>query len=156
MQNVSINESKAEKILGIFFVVLGVLMIVAIIPWQIAAVDTDWYNQPRFFPYVVCGLMVILGVLLFLSGVRKQHMEDQEVYSVSRSGFMSVVFTMFLLCIYVGALHFIPYLPCTIVALAVLMWFFGQRKPQIMIPVALILPTIVYLGFTELLLLRLP
>lgn len=48
--NMSIQESKAEKMLGIFFVVLGILLVVAIIPWQIAAVETEWYNAPRFSP----------------------------------------------------------------------------------------------------------
>ena len=73
----SIQESKAEKMLGIFFAVLGILLIVAIIPWQIASV---------------------------------------------------------------GAL----------------MWFFGQRDLRKLIPIAVILPVIVYFGFTELLKLRLP
>ena len=104
----SIQESKAEKMLGIFFAVLGILLIVAIIPWQIASVQTEWYNAPRFFPYVISGLMVLLGVLLFISGVKKKNMEDQETYSISKNGLMSVVVTLLLICIYVGALHFIP------------------------------------------------
>lgn len=152
----SIQESKAEKILGIFFVVLGILLIVAIIPWQVAVVDTDWYNAPRFFPYVIAGLMVLLGALLFFSGVRKKNVEDQETYSVTKHGILSVVVTLLLIGIYVGALHFLPYLPCTIVALAALMWFFGQRDLRKLIPIAIILPIIVYFGFTELLKLRLP
>ena len=152
----SIQESKAGKMLGIFFAVLGILLIVAIIPWQIASVQTEWYNAPRFFPYVISGLMVLLGVLLFISGVKKKNMEDQETYSSSKNGLMSVVVTLLLICIYVGALHFIPYLPCTIVALGALMWFFGQRDLRKLIPIAVILPVIVYFGFTELLKLRLP
>ena len=154
--NMSIQESKAEKMLGIFFVVLGILLVVAISPWQIAAVETEWYNAPRFFPYVISGLMILLGVLLSWSGAKKKNMEGQETYSISKNGLMSVVVTLLLICIYVGALHFIPYLPCTIVALGALMWFFGQRDLRKLIPIAVILPVIVYFGFTELLKLRLP
>lgn len=131
----SIQESKAEKMLGIFFVVLGILLVVAIIPWQIAAVETEWYNAPRFFPYVISGLMILLGVLLSWSGAKKKNMEGQETYSISKNGLMSVVVTLLLICIYVGALHFIPYLPCTIVALGALMWFFGQRDLRKLIPI---------------------
>lgn len=152
----SIQESKAEKMLGIFFVVLGVLLIAVILPWQISKVDTDWYNRPRFFPYVISGLMVLLGGLLFWSGVRKKDMEGQETYSINRDGLLSVIITLLLICVYVGALNFIPYLPCTMVALAALMWFFGQRDFRKLIPIAVILPTLVYFGFTELLKLRLP
>lgn len=152
----SIQESKAEKILGIFFCILGVLLILVIIPWQIKAVDTDWFNTPRFFPYLISGLMVLLGVLLLISGIKKKDMEGQETYSVTKNGLFSVVITLLMICIYVGALHFIPYLPCTIVALAVLMWFFGQRDLRKLIPIAVILPIIIYFGFTELLKLKLP
>ena len=152
----SIRESKAEQLLGIVFFVLGLVLIVLIIPWQIAAVDTNWYNTPRFFPYVVSGLMVLLGALLFFSGLRKKTMEDQETYGVTKNGLLSVIFTLLLICIYVGALHFIPYLPCTIVALAALMWFFGQRDLRKLVPIAVILPIVIYFGFTQLLKLRLP
>ena len=96
----SIQESKAEKMLGIFFVVLGILLVVAIIPWQIAAVETEWYNAPRFFPYVISGLMILLGVLLSWSGAKKKNMEGQETYSISKNGLMSVVVTLLLICIY--------------------------------------------------------
>lgn len=48
------------------------------------------------------------------------------------------------------------YLPCTIVALAALMWFFGQRDLRKLIPIAIILPIVIYFGFTELLKLKLP
>ncbi len=36
------------------------------------------------------------------------------------------------------------------------MWFFGQRDLRKLIPIAVILPVIVYFGFTELLKPRLP
>ena len=152
----SIRESKAEQLLGIIFYVLGLVLIILIIPWQIAAVDTNWYNTPRFFPYLISGLMVFLGALLFVSGCRKKKLEEQETYGATKNGLLSVAVTLLLICIYVGALHFIPYLPCTIVALAALMWFFGQRDLRKLIPIAIILPIVIYFGFTELLKLKLP
>lgn len=152
----SIRESKAEQILGIFFAALGILLILFIIPTQIAAVKTDWYNAPRFFPYVISGLMVLLGVLLCVEGFRKKKAEDQETYEFTKNGVFSVIVTLLLIGIYVGALHFLPYLPCTIVALAALMWFFGQRDLKKLIPIAVLLPIVIYFGFTELLKLRLP
>lgn len=152
----SIQESKAEQILGIFFAVLGLLLFFLIIPAQIAEVKTNWYNAPRFFPYVISGLMVFLGVLLFVGGFRKKNMENQETYGITKNGVFSVVVTLLLIGLYVGSLHFLPYLPCTIVALAALMWFFGQRDLKKLIPIAIILPIIIYFGFTKLLMLRLP
>lgn len=152
----SIQESKAEKMLGIFFCVLGILLIVAVIPLQIPKVETDWYNSPRFFPYIIAGLTALLGVFLFRAGVKKKDTEDQETYSITKNGLVSVVVTLALLSLYVAALNFFPYLPCTIVALAALMWFFGQRDLRKLIPIAVILPVIIYFSFTILLKLKLP
>lgn len=152
----SIRESKAEKGLGIFFFVLGVLLITLIIPWQIAKVQTDWYNSPRFFPYAVSGLMVVLGALLFVSGVRKKKLEDQEIYSFTKKGVLSVVVTLGVIAIYVVLLSFLPYIPCTIAALGAMMWFFGLRDLRKLIPIAVLLPLLIYFGFTELLKLKLP
>ena len=65
-----LNESKAEKILGVVFTVLGVLLLAVIIPTQIAYVKNA-YPQPRFFPNIIAGLMTVLGIVLFASGWRK-------------------------------------------------------------------------------------
>lgn len=59
-----LNESKAEKILGVVFTVLGVLLLAVIIPTQIAYVKNA-YPQPRFFPNIIAGLMTVLGIVLF-------------------------------------------------------------------------------------------
>lgn len=153
----SMQESKAEKVIGIISVVFGLLLGFLIIPTQIAvAKDTAWYNQPSFFPNVIAGLFVLLGMLLFLSGVKKKDKKEQETYSLSLQGGKMVLITLGLVGLYVLALSFLPYIPCTIVGLGVLMWLFGQRDLKKLIPVAVLLPIIIYFSFTYLLKLRLP
>ncbi|MEG1578314.1 MAG: tripartite tricarboxylate transporter TctB family protein [Oscillospiraceae bacterium] len=152
-----IQESKAEKLLGIISVVFGLLLAFAIIPWQIDIVETAaWYNQPRFFPYVISGMFAVLGALLFMSGIKKKDKPNQETYTLDLTGGKMVLITLGIVGVYVLALAFLPYIPCTIVGLGILMWIFGQRNLKVVIPVSIVLPIIIYLSFTYLLKLRLP
>ncbi len=153
-----LNESKADKILGVFFTVLGLVLLVFIIPWQIAYVEGG-YPQPRFFPNIIAGLMVVLGICLFVTGLRKDKntkLEDQETYTFVPRETRLVLLTLLIVVIYVAALNFISYIPATMIFLAVMMLLYGQRKPLRIILVAVILPIIIYLGFTYGLQLRMP
>lgn len=156
----TLHENAAEKLLGVLATAFGILLIVLIIPTQINIVGkAPWYNQPRFFPYVVSGIFILMGVLLFLSGVKKSKRpttEGEETYEFSAQGTKMVLLTLGIIIFYVAGLSFLPYIPCTIVALGVLMWFFGQRNLKIGALVAIALPVIIYLSFTYLLKLRLP
>ena len=156
----TLHENVAEKLLGILATAFGILLIVLIIPAQINVVGkAPWYNQPRFFPYVVSGIFILMGVLLFLSGVKKGKRTStagEETYEFSAYGTKMVLITLGIISLYVACISFLPYVPCTIVALGVLMWFFGQRNLKIGALVAIVLPIIIYLSFTYLLKLRLP
>lgn len=153
----SLKESKAEQLIGIVSVVFGLLLIVLIIPTQInLAKNTPWYNQPRFFPYVISGIFILMGVLLYLSGVKKKGRTDQDTYSVELQGGKMVLITLGLVFLYVLSLSFLPYIPCTVVGLGILMWLFGQRDLKKLIPVSVLLPVLIYFSFTYLLKLKLP
>ncbi len=158
--SVTLKENKVERMLGITSAVFGLVLAFLIIPAQISvASKTEWYNQPRFFPYVISGIFVLMGILLFISGCRKAKLakpDQEEDYSFSAQGTKMVLITLGIMILYVSCLSFLPYIPCTIVGLAVLMWFFGQRDFKKLIPISIVLPIIIYLSFTYLLKLRLP
>ena len=154
----SLNESKAEKILGIVFTVLGILLLAVIIPSQIAYVKNA-YPQPRFFPNLIAGLITVLGVVLFATGLRKGKQPDQEdgeTYSLNLTEARMVLLTLVILGVYVAAMYVIPYIPATMIFLAVMITLYGQRNPfKIVIP-SVCLPIIIYLAFTYALKLRMP
>lgn len=156
----TLKESKVERLLGITSTAFGLILAFLIIPSQINIVSkAPWYNQPRFFPYVISGIFILMGVLLFFAGIKHGKTvsdEAQETYAFSAKGTKMVLITLGFITVYVASLSFFPYIPCTIVALGILMWFFGQRNLKTVIPVAIILPILIYLSFTYLLKLRLP
>lgn len=154
----SLKEGKTEVVMGVIFVVLGVLLLAVVIPTQIKYVDGA-YPQPRFFPQVISSLLVVLGIALSAGGfVKKKKMtdEEQETYSFRFKEVRLVLFTMLVLVVYVALLSVIPYLPATMIALAVLMVAYGQRNKWKIIAVAILLPIIIYIGLTYGLKLRLP
>jgi len=154
----SLNESKAEKILGIVFAVFGVLLLAVIIPSQIAYVKNA-YPQPRFFPNIIAGLITVLGVALFATGLHKGKKPDQEggeTYSLNFKEARLVLLTLVILGVYVAAMYVIPYLPATMIFLAVMITLYGQRNPLKIILPAVGLPIIIYFGFTYGLMLRMP
>ena len=137
----------------------GLLLAFLIIPTQIKYVDTDWYNSPRFFPYVVAGLFVVLGVTLFFSGRKKSATmrdEAQEVYAFPWEKIKMLLITLVILAAYVFAMEFLPYIPCTIVALAVMMIVYKQRNWLTIGIVSVAVPLVIYFSFTYLLKLRMP
>ena len=152
-----LKEGKAEVILGIFFAVLGLLLLLVIIPSQIAYVEGG-YPQPRFFPNIIAALITVLGAALAIGGFRKvkANKEDQEVYSVEKKQLLLVLITLGVLIVYVASMYFIPYLPATIVVTGVLVALYGQKSKLKIILTAVIVPVIIYVAMTYGLQVRLP
>ena len=153
----NIKEGKANLFLGIFFVILGAVLLAVIIPSQIAYVK-DAFPQPRFFPNVISGLMVILGIALAVSGYRtmKADKEGQEVYTFIPHEVKLVVITLIIIFAYVLLLNWLPYLPCTIVTLAILITLYGQKKIWKIALTAVLVSVIIYVGMKYGLSVRLP
>lgn len=157
MNGLSIKEGKAEIGLGIFFAVVGAIFLAVIIPTQIKYVEGG-YPQPRFFPDLISALTVVLGIALFIQGYRKHkaNKENQEVYTFKWHETRLVLITLGIIIAYVACMHFVPYLPATIVATGVLVTVYGQRKIWKIILTALLVPGIIYVGMTYGLQIRLP
>ena len=152
-----LKEGKAEVILGIFFAVFGLLLLLVIIPWQIAYIEGG-YPQPRFFPNIIAALITVLGAALAIGGFRKikANKPDQEVYSVEKKQLLLVLLTLRILIVYVASMYIIPYLPATIVVTGVLVAVYGQKSKLKIILTAVLVPTIIYLAMTYGLQVRLP
>lgn len=152
-----IKEGKAEIILGLFFAILGALCLVWIIPTQIKYI-ADAYPQPRFFPQIICALMTVLGISLFLTGLRKKkaNSDEQEVYTLEKKQAQLVLLTLGIIILYIISLYFVPYLPATIVATGVLIAVYGQKKIWKILLAAILVPVIIYVGMTYGLHIKLP
>lgn len=152
----SLTESKSNKILGIFFTAFSLLLLFAIIPAQIKHIPGA-NPSPRFFPQVIAILLFILGVTLLISGIKgKKGKPDDVVFSLNAKEAKLVGITLGVFVLYTAALYFLPYIPATILTMAVLMTAYGQKKKWKIIATSILLPLIIYFSFTYLLMLKLP
>ena len=152
-----LKESKAEQIIGIVFVALGLIAALIVIPMQIKEVSYDIiFNSPRFFPTVIAMLFILLGAALFVSGLRKKDAEEQEEYSLGAKEAKLVLITLGTMVVYTALLYFLPYIPVTMLVLAFLIWIYGQKSWKKIVITALVLPVIIYISFRYGLMLRMP
>lgn len=153
----SLKEGKAEVILGIFFTVIGILCLTVIIPNQIKFVENA-YPQPRFFPNLICALSTVLGIALFVGGLRKSkaNSDNQEEYTFRAHEVKLVLITLGIMILYVISMYFIPYLPATIIATGALIAIYGQKKIWKILLAAILVPVLIYIGLTYGLQIRLP
>ncbi len=100
------------------FTVLGVLLLAVIIPTQIAYVKNA-YPQPRFFPQYHRGTDDRAGIVLFASGLaqggkpQSRRMRRPTLLARRRPAWS---LTLGIVILYVIILHFIPYIPATMVS----------------------------------------
>jgi hypothetical protein len=151
----TVDESKIERILGIVFICLGLVLLFVIIPWQIKDVGAD-FPTPRSFPNIIAGCLSILGILLFLSGFRKIGKEDLKIYTLSKKEARLVSISLGLLILYVIGLSFLPYIPVTMAVLGLMIWFYGQKNWIKLVSVAVCVPVAIYYAFSYLLRLKMP
>lgn len=159
-----VTEGRAEQIGGIVFVLFSLILALIIIPAQIKPVKAPWYNSPKLFPYVIAGLIFCFGAVLAVTGTRKARKsrreepeaQESETYSITGQEARLVLITLGVVVIYVLAMGFLPYIPCTMVTLGLLMWIYGQRSWIKLIAVSAAFPLLIYFAFTFLLKLRLP
>ena len=158
-KRISVHEAKAEFWLGIVFIAVSVLLFLVIIPTQVKYVaSAEWFNSPRLFPHCIAGLIGVLGIAQMVNGLKQRNIpiDEQKEYSISLMELRLVALTLVLIALYVFAMKWIPYIPATIVVLAVLIYLYGQRN-YIKIGAASVgMAVIIYLAFTYLLKLRLP
>ena len=153
------SEAKINRIAGIVITIVGLLFIFLIIPTQIDSVDCDWYNSPKFFPYIVSTLITVLGVTLFINSLlmsKKIPVEKQDVYETSKDQFKMALGVFVIMAAYAALLGVLGYIPCTIAMLIGMMRFCGQKSWPKIIIISVVLTLAVYFGFSKLLYLRMP
>ncbi len=146
-----LKESQVDKLWGVISVVLGILLYVLIIPSQIKAVpQSPWYNSPRFFPYLLAGILIVCGICLFLMGMGKEKKgNDPECCSFHLAELKIVLFTLLAIVAYTLAMSYLPlhYILVSALVMAFLMYLCGQRNWKLIVLVSILLPVIIFFSF---------
>jgi len=152
------KESKVNFIAGICIAIFGLLVLFVLIPTQIRAVDAPWFNSPKLFPYWIGALITGLGVALAIQGIvnMKKNDPNEDRYVTTKKQFMMSGITILSLFVYTLLLKYVGYIPPTIVLLAGLMRFAGQKNWIKIGIISVVLTLFIYFAFSKLLLIRMP
>ena len=145
-------------IAGLCFLGFGLLGVFVLIPFGIQIPPDIKYRalSPSFWPYIVCAGIAVVGALLliaeFLTGRSKT--EGGPAADVPQGGrsrwttWRPAIAMALLLAIYL-VLEFLGFVLTTTIGLVALMLLAGERRPLIVLPVALLLPLALHLFFVK-------
>lgn len=150
-----ITESSVEKYGGLLLAVFSLILYFIIIPLQVGDVKKAVVT-PQSLPNALTLFMFFLSICLFISGYHKSKKSDQKIYTINISEIKLVVLSLVVIAVYILVIKYLGYLITTVIALAILMYAFGQRKLIKILSVSILVPIAIQLFFTNLMKIYLP
>ena len=154
---------------GILFLVVAFLLLFLLIPYGVDAPRKVKFAalHPAYYPQLVTYCLMILGVLVLLGGIRQllfssrssqtgggvstesAQVSDDENTPVTGDRFIRLLPLVVLFAALFFALPYLGFPLSTAFALLVLMPLAGERRWYVILPVAILLPMLLYLFFTQ-------
>lgn len=131
----------------------------SLISFYTATVKTAWIMSPYLFPLLLAVFAVLLSISLFAEGsyeVRKQRQAGGEKAAPASINTVKVIVVTLFGVAYYLLISWIHFIPASVLFLAALIWYMGERKWWKIALVAAIMPFILYFLFAVLLHVRLP
>jgi len=153
MKNKSVQDSIVVLGLGL---ALGCFSVYSFFHSKVKAA---WIMSPYLFPMLIAVFTICIACCLFMEGkhqVDAQKTSGKEEIKAEPIKLKSVVAVVGISIIYYVLMRVITFIPATALFLAALMWFMGERKLKILIPVAILAPLAIYAIFAWGLSVRLP
>lgn len=151
-----ITESKAEKAGGIIILLFSLGLLLLVIPSQVKNVQGFGVSS-RLFPSILAVILALLALCLLVSSLRKKSAQKlQSSYEISAKETKLVLITIVIIASYILTVKLLGYLVTTIIALGLLMYFYGQKKIKTIVITSLIVPLVIHQFFTKLMQIRLP
>lgn len=146
-----------DRIFGGAIAVLSLLFLLLAVP----SIGDDWQSGPgaryfsvgpSLFPNIAGGLTLILGILIFFTA---QANTKLDLLSTS-DGRHSVAVAVLIVFLFVVLLEPIGFILSGTLALLAFMFWFGERRVVVAIPISVLVPLFVYLIFLKGFALELP
>lgn len=120
------------------------------------AMETSIAMNPAWYPWLLLVLAMLCGLGLMVSALLRRAGQSEGAAGVTagvRPGLM--VAGLLAICLYVAGFWFVGYWVATLLFIPALSWGLGHRKPAEVALVTLIVTSLVWLVFTQLLLIPL-
>lgn len=151
LKNKNVQDSIVVFLLGL---ALGIYSLVS---FYTARVQTKWIMSPYLFPLLLSVLTILLSVSLFAEGrYEVAQARSGEVKAKSPLKLKNVLVVVLMGIAYYVLISLIHFIPATIVFLAAMIWFLGERRWWLIAIIAVAMPFILYALFQLALGVRLP
>ncbi|WP_035768571.1 tripartite tricarboxylate transporter TctB family protein [Arthrobacter castelli] len=140
-----------EALAGLILAAAGVSMVVA--TGDITVVGNNQVG-PRFFPYLVGGLLLLTGVGIAVSAARGHQGESEageDVDASKHTDWKTLGFIIAIFLAYIFLIQPVGYLLMTIFLFGGMAWILGARRWRGLITVSVVVPFLSYLFFTRVL-----
>ncbi|MEM8976309.1 MAG: tripartite tricarboxylate transporter TctB family protein [Pseudomonadota bacterium] len=150
--------SNKDVLAGLTFVIFGIITLAVLIPVGIQQPPSVQYRalSPSYWPNIVAGAITALGLALLIASVLAERSRDQADGATNHlepAGSVWLAVRPLVALAICFALYFglepLGFVLTTSIALVALMVLAGEYRPQIVIPVALIVPIALHLFFTK-------
>ncbi|GLY16933.1 tripartite tricarboxylate transporter TctB family protein [Kineosporia rhizophila] len=151
------DRGLTEIVPAVLLVLVGIYMIID--GHGLRTPPTEGAIGPRFFPYVVGGGLIVVGLWLAVAvwrGDRAEPEQGEDVDSEARTSWPTLGALAGLMLVYVLVLEPVGYLLSTIGLFAGTAWTLGARNPRSLVAVSLLAPFVTFIVFTRLLGVYLP
>ncbi|MCL1940095.1 MAG: tripartite tricarboxylate transporter TctB family protein [Desulfovibrionaceae bacterium] len=149
------GHARRDCFLGLGVLALGLGYFLAI-PWQVSALADGADNiSGRTLPYLIAGVISLLGVALVLQAYRRlwalPRPADADRKEGAEQGTGMFSRTMLIYCAVIGlyalGMEYVGYMVSTAAVLLFAMWLHGARGKLLMAVMAAVTPPIIYLIF---------
>ena len=154
----TVQDSLVVGALGIALICYSVYKVTT------ARVKSSWMMSPYLFPILLGVFVVLLAVSMFFEGrheARKAQAQEDAVPEAKEQQkpklrIVDILVVIALSVLFDVVMRWIGFLPATALYLAAMILFLGERRWQVVLPVAVLTPAALYLIFTLALNVRLP
>jgi len=150
------NQLRQNIIAGAVYLLFGLFVIFVLIPLGVDEPANVEHAAlaPSYWPKIICSALAALGLAILVRSMLQlkkrpsttAHKEVEQVPETTMWRAVVVVVGYFLLYALLEKLGFVL---ATVIALALLMLFAGERRVKILLPVSLGVPVALYLFFTK-------
>ena len=152
LKNKNVQESIVVFLLGL---ALGAY---SLISFYTARVQTKWIMSPYLFPLLLSVFAVLLSVSLFGEGRYEvsEARRGAEQAKPAKLKLLNVLVVVLMGVAYYVLISLIHFIPASMIFLAAMIWFLGERRWWMIAAVAVVMPLVLYALFALGLSVRLP
>ena len=141
---------------GLVILLLGIALgVYSLYKFYTAAVKTSWIMSPYLFPLLLSAFTVLVSLSLLLEAVHELRAAAKED-GKGKMNLKNVAVVMLLCIAYAVLLPHLGFIFASMLFLAALIWFLGERKIWLLAAISVVMPLLLYVIFGVLLSVRLP